>query len=127
VNKAISDWREALHMALQTPEAPLTEEDVDKFVNRVDGALRALKSAEEDLSPIRTRKRRREEGDDFSPETARQFAAMDEAARNRGEAGPSSPGMVRRLRPRTREAVVFSMIGRTATNPVDLPMDDTDT
>jgi hypothetical protein len=96
-------------------------------VSRVDGALRALKSAEEDLSPIRTRKRRREEGDDFSPETARQFAAMDEAVRNRGEAGPSSPSMVRRLHPRTREAVVFSMIGRTATNPVDLPMDDTDT
>jgi hypothetical protein len=52
---------------------------------------------------------------------------MDEAARNHGEVGPSSLGMIHRLHPWAREAIVFSMIGRTATNPVDLPMDDTDT
>ena len=125
INKVVGEWRDALHVALQTSEVPLTEGDVNKFISKVDGALRALRSAEEDLTPERTRKRRREEGDDFSPETRRQFAAMDDVARNRGEAGPSSPGYVRRLRPRPREAIVFT-IGTDLANPVELDADDSD-
>ena len=128
VNKAIADWREALHTALQISEVPLTEGDVDKFVSRIDNALKALRSTEEDLSPVRKRKRRMEEGEDYSPETRRQFAAIDDAARNRGEAGPSSPPRIRRLRPRLREGLVFpNRSGTDAANPVDLYAYDSDT
>lgn len=124
INRTIGEWREALHTALQTSEVPVTEADVDKFVSRIDGALRALRSAEEDLSPVRTRKRQREEGDEFSPETRRQFAAIDNAARRQGEAGPSSSGIGHRLRPRISTSTLFGTIGTDLANAVDLEEDD---
>ena len=53
------------------------DEVVQAMVDRVESNLRTLKADEVDLSPKRKQKRKREEDDDFSPETKKQFHKVD--------------------------------------------------
>jgi hypothetical protein len=86
INRIIADWIEDLECAMVG--VLMDESTVAKYVQRVDAAMRALSRDEEELSPVRDRKRRREEGDDFSPQTRRQMQRIDDEAVNEVEVGP---------------------------------------
>lgn len=96
VNRTIALWREDLDIAMQGIFT-LDDEVVDDFVSKIDSAMRCYMEGEAELSPVRNRKRRREEGEDHSPNTLRQMLVLDREAADRGEVRPSQ-------RRRTRSA-----------------------
>jgi len=100
MNRIIVDWVEDLECAMVG--VFMDESVVDKYVQRVEAAMRALSNDEEDLSPARDRKRRREEGDEFSPETRRQMQRIDDEAAIEIEAGPCRSSRNRLFSPPVR-------------------------
>ena len=96
----IHHWRVFLVGGEQSPLLYKEDDDeaVKVMISKVDGALRALKAHEVDLSPQQRNKRKREDNDDFSPDTKRQFQRVDmEATSGRPSVGGSPRPTTRRV------------------------------
>lgn len=95
VGEIIKHWREFLFEGVTEGNLyslQMADKVLDNLLLKLESALKALKLKTVDLTPKRDKKRKLEEDDDYSPESARAFCVVDRATKSVRLPGQESPG-----------------------------------